>query len=269
MDVRAKTILDANMTVPGEFELAGGIAAAFSSRCPDHDGSNEDSAAVIDVGGSAGVIIVADGLGGSAAGAAASAAAVKQVCKSVEKVAGNGGLLRTAILDGFEHANEAVRAIGVGAGTTLAVIEVQDGAMRPYLVGDSAILLVGNRGKIKYQSVAHSPIGYGVEAGLIAEKDAMHHEDRHIVSNVIGTSDMHIEIGPTLKLAKRDTLIAMSDGLSDNLHAEEIVERIRKGPIIAAAQRLADNARARMAEPAKTKPSKPDDLTFVVFRARR
>lgn len=256
------------MTEAKELPFAGGRTAVFSARCPDHDGSNEDSAAVIGIGDDAGVLVVADGLGGSAAGAAASAAAVKQVCLAVELAARNGGLLRSAILDGFEQANEAVRAIGVGAGTTLAVIEIQDGAVRPYHVGDSAVLLVGGRGKMKYQSIAHSPIGYGVEAGLIAEEDAMHHEDRHIVSNVIGTAEMHIEIGPTLTLAARDTLIVMSDGLADNLHAEEIVERIRKGSLSTAAKRLATDARGRMAQPQDGLPSKPDDLTFIVFRPR-
>ncbi len=263
------TVFDRDMTEAEERPLAGGRATVFSSRCPGHDGSNEDAAAIINVNESAGVLVVADGLGGSAAGAAAAAAAVLQVCKSVDKAARNESLLRTAILDGFELANEAVRAIGVGAGTTLAVIEIQDGAVRPYHVGDSAILLVGARGKLKYQSIAHSPIGYGVEAGLIAEDEAMHHEDRHIVSNVIGTPEMHIEIGPTLKLAARDTLIVMSDGLADNLHAEEIVERIRKGSIATAAKALALDARTRMAEPSDGMPSKPDDLTFIVFRPRR
>ena len=75
--------------------------------------------------------------------------------------------LRPAILDGIEAANAAVRAIGTGAATTLSLVEIQGRVVRAYQVGDSAILLAGQRGKLKYQTIAHSPIGYAVEAGLI------------------------------------------------------------------------------------------------------
>ncbi len=57
----------------------------------------------------------------------------------------------------------------------------------------------------------------------------MHHEERHLVSNVVGTDDMRIELGPPLKLARYDTVLLASDGLLDNLYTDEIVELIRKG----------------------------------------
>ena len=79
---------------------------------------------------------------------------------------------------------------------------------------------------------------------------------------------MHIEIGPKIKLAAFDTLVVMTDGLSDNLHADEIIDRARKGPIFTAAQNLATKARARMDQPSENSPSKPDDLTFLLFRPR-
>ena len=105
-----------------------------------------------------------------------------------------------------------------------------------------------------------------MEAGVLDAADAMHHEDRHLVSNVIGAPEMRIEIGPSCKLDPRDTLLLASDGLCDNLHIEEIVERVRKGPLIAAADRLVSDARERMSQPQEGQPSKPDDLTFVAFR---
>ena len=262
-------VFDADMAAPAMHTLCAGRAALFSSRCPGSEGANEDSASILEPSNVSLVLAVADGMGGSAAGAEASKAALKQLQKSVAQSSNNGKILRTAILDGFERANEAVRAIGVGAGTTLAVVEIQDNKMRPYHVGDSAILLVGNRGKIKHQSIAHSPIGYGVEAGLIEEDDAMHHEDRHIVSNFVGTPDMHIQIGPTVPLAQRDTLLIASDGLTDNLLLDEMVGRIRKGPIEKAGKSLAKDAATRMTDPQKDAPSKPDDLTFILFRRGR
>ncbi len=128
------------------------------------------------------------------------------------------------------------------------------------------ILVVGQRGKLKLQTVPHSPVGYAVEAGLLDEKEAIHHEDRHLVSNIVGSPEMTIEVGRTLKLRPRDTVVLGSDGLFDNLHVEEITEIVRKGPLAAAASALADICRRRMDEPEPGRPSKPDDLTFLVYR---
>ena len=77
---------------------------------------------------------------------------------------------------------------------------------------------------------------------------------------------MRIEIGSRTALAIRDTVLLASDGLFDNLHFEEIIAYIRKGPLPEAAQRIVDHARKRMEDPGDGMPSKPDDLTFVIFR---
>jgi len=101
------------------------------------------------------------------------------------------------------------------------------------------------------------------------EHEAMHHEHRHIVSNVVGSESMRIEIGAKLKLAPRDTLILASDGLSDNLHTGEIITRIRKGPLEASISGLIDDVNERMRQPVDGIPHKPDDLTLIAFRLTR
>ncbi|MDH3520454.1 MAG: SpoIIE family protein phosphatase, partial [Myxococcales bacterium] len=126
--------------------------------------------------------------------------------------------------------------------------------------------LVGQRGKLKLQTIAHSPVGFAVEAGMLDESEAMHHEDRHIVSNMLGAPDMRIEVGSARRLAPRDTLLLASDGLSDNLRTDEIVQRIRTGSLEEGARRLVRAARRRMDAPIEGEPSKPDDLTFVSYR---
>jgi serine/threonine protein phosphatase PrpC len=159
-----------------------------------------------------------------------------------------------------------VSALGVGAATTLAAVEVQGDSVRPYHVGDSMILVMGQRQKIKLQTVSHSPVGFAVEAGVLDAAEAMHHEDRHLVSNVLGTPDMRIEVGSSLKLALRDTLLLSSDGLFDNLHTDEVVARLCKGPLASGVRRLTEDCVQRMTRPAEGEPSKPDDLSFVAFR---
>ena len=260
--------LDRDMRAAELHGLAGGAVGVFSARCPGVEGPNEDAAVIIPFGESNGVLVVADGLGGGAAGHEASQLAITEMRKAVKAIEGTDNLLRTAIINGFECANEAVKALGVGAGTTLVALEIQRRTVRPYHVGDSMILVVGGRGRIKYQNIPHSPIGYGVESGLIDETDAMFHKDRHIVSNIIGSAEMHIEVGPSIELAQLDSVVLASDGLSDNLHADEIVAAVRKGSLAHAMKALAAQGGERMRDPAEGRPSKPDDLTFVVFRPR-
>lgn len=179
--------------------------------------------------------------------------------------------VRAAVLDGIELAERAVKALGMGSATTLSVVEIDQRLagrtrIRPYHVGDSSILLMGSHGRLKHQSNAHSPVGYAIQAGVLDEQEAIHHEERHLVSNVIGAHDAHIEVGPSRMMALRDTLLVASDGLMDNLHTEEIVEVARKGPLDQALQRLVDLATQRMCHPAADAPSHPDDLSIVLFR---
>ncbi len=254
--------------VCGRFD--GGEAAIFSTTAPDKATPNEDAAAAIAFDGSSGVLIIADGMGGGPAGEQASAAAVRAVAAAMDQEARRDeALLRSAIISGFEQANDAVMHVGSGAATTLSVLEIYGGTVRPYHVGDSMAMVCSNRGTVRMQTLSHAPVAFAVEAGVLDEADAMHHEDRHVVSNIIGRSDMRIEIGAPLELAARDTVLIASDGLFDNLHVEEIVELIRKGPLDEAADALADTARRRMAEPKAGTPHKPDDLTFICYRLQR
>jgi len=283
-----------------------GRLGCYSARSPNKETANEDAAAVIPVGETAIVLAVADGLGGSAAGEQASRVCLQSLTAAIQEghaLANSSGViivsdpaanglhpsrdtvrgnashawLRTAILDGLELANREILALGSGAATTISVVEITSSdqgeteaspqlTVRPYHVGDSVILLVGGRGTVKVQTIPHSPVGYGLESGLLNDDEAMHHKDRHIVSNVVGCPEMRIEIGPARVLSPRDTLLLTSDGLADNLHIEEIVQRMRKGPLPKAMQALADEATTRMRNPVAGRPSKADDLTFLLFR---
>jgi serine/threonine protein phosphatase PrpC len=264
----ASVYLERDMEAPEIVAAAGGTACVLSMRCPDKPTPNEDAAAIIPYGVDAAVLIVADGLGGASQGEKASRLAIESLRREIAAAAENGLQLRTAIIDGIERANAAVKELGVGAATTLAAVEISGRTIRPYHVGDSIILVAGGRGKIKLQTVSHSPVAYGVEAGLIDQSEAMHHEDRHLVSNFVGTAEMRIDIGPPLELSARDTLLIASDGLVDNLHLAEIIDRIRKGPLELSTAQLAAGSRERMLQQQDGQPSKPDDLTLIAFRCR-
>ncbi len=262
----AIALLNEDLESPRYDKSYGGQLAVFSRRCPGSTTANEDSALVISTDEGL-VIAVADGAGGGLEGDKASRMAIQALRRHIER---DGSQSRTAILDAFEESNAQVLGLGTGAATTLSVVELQqvDGKtlLRPYHCGDSSTLVTGGRGKVKLNTIPHSPVGYGVEAGLIEPQDALHHDDLNIVSNVIGISDMRVEMGSMLTLSSLDTVVLGSDGLFDNLQLWEIVQIARKGSLAKAARELADLATKRMQEPQGDDPSKPDDLTFILFR---
>ena len=255
-----------DMPDPDSIKVAAGQAVVFTAACPGAGRPNEDACVVTDYGEAAGALVVSDGAGGGRQGAEAARRTVEEICVALQEGLDAGRPIRNAVLNGIERANDAVRELGTGAAATVSVVEIDGNCARTYHVGDSMILLVGGRGKIKHQSVAHGPVGYAMEAGLLSESEAMRHEERHLISNFIGDAEMRIEIGPRFQLAPRDTILLASDGLYDNLYIEEIVRRIRKGPLDGAARDLASLCRRRMEDSSTAKPSKADDLTLVLFR---
>jgi serine/threonine protein phosphatase PrpC len=261
-------LLQKDMEQVRVLDLPAGRVALFTRRKPGREGPNEDAVGLIPVEPGQMVLAVADGLGGAPTGATASGIAIEALRDAVGSCRDNGGELRDAILDGVENANVRITSLATGTATTLAAVAVEQNTVRTVHVGDSAILVVGQRGKVKLETVSHSPVGYAVEAGLLDQQEAMLHEERHLVTNTVGSSDMRIEVGFTLELARRDTVVVGSDGLFDNLYREEIIERVRKGPLEQAARRLVQDCLARMAERDPSIPSKADDLTFILYRRR-
>ena len=247
-------------------EVGCGQVAVFTAPGPGKTTPNEDGVALTELNTELAVLAVADGMGGLPAGERAAACALDALAAAVSDAHDGGRSLRDGILDGFEAANSAVREATPGGGATLAVVELAGRTMRGYHVGDSGILLVGQRGRLKHQTVAHSPVGYAVEAGVLDENEAMAHAERHVVSNALGWPDMKIDVGPVRRLARRDTLLLASDGLFDNLRVDDIIDAIRVGPLCRVADALATRTRAQMLSLAAAQPGKPDDLAFVLFR---
>ena len=260
-------MLDGGATAETEIvRVGGGCMVAYTCRSPDKETENEDTVAAIPYGPDAAVLVIADGAGGLPAGRRASRTAVMTLDRSLQTAMSETTLLRTAILNGIDEANRAVLALGGGSATTLTVVAIEGAVARTYQIGDSEAIIVGQRGKVKAQTLAHSPTGFAVEAGFLDQREALHHEERHLVSNVLGSSNMRIDMGATIKLSTYDTVLLASDGLTDNLHFDEIVEHVRKGSLEAAADALTRLAKRRMAVESKTQPSKPDDLSVILFR---
>ena len=77
---------------------------------------------------------------------------------------------------------------------------------------------------------------------------------------------MWLEKQEGIELAARDTVLLGTDGLWDNLFLSEIVELIRAGELLDSAEKLARTVIERMESPVTGQPSKPDDVSFILYR---
>jgi serine/threonine protein phosphatase PrpC len=250
---------------PGAFETGTPHVVVRYHGSPGGDGRCEDAALIIHLAADSHLLAVADGMGSGPRADDASAAIVQSLAKRAEALADEGAS-RLEVLNAIEEANEAIRGWGVGAATTVVVAKVDAGAYRTYHVGDSEALVTGQRGKLKWQTISHSPVGYAQASGLLDAHDAMVHEERHLVHSMLGMEGMRVDVGERRRFAAFDTLVLGSDGLFDNLEVSEIVEIIRRGPLDKAANALLSRSLERMIRPETSGPGKPDDIAFVLYR---
>jgi PPM family protein phosphatase len=244
----------------------GRLAAATCSR-PGRATPNEDALAVFPVPDGL-VLVAVDGVGGSADAAEAARILLVELHARLATPAAEPHppeSIRGRILDALENSNRRLLDEYRDAAAVAAIAVIEHHRMRTIHVGDCTALLFGQRGKLKYQTIAHSPVGFALEAGWIGEEEALEHEERHLISNAVGARDMRIEIGPWIDLARHDRLLLGSDGLFDNLTLDEIIETSRRGPVRRALNALIARGRSRMEGPHEGFPSKPDDLTALLF----
>lgn len=248
------------------YNCGPGTVSMFTRSSPASDHPNEDSVGIIPIDENNAVLMVADGLGGHNNGKEASMLVLDEIRKTVNRTKKQAGAIREAILKGIEKANRSVMKKFPGAASTIAIVEIQDDTFSTYHAGDSEILVTDKSGEISYQSIVHSPVGYAVEAGILNEAQAIMHDERHLVSNVVGDTDMHIAMTSNIRLRENETVLLASDGLFDNLQKNEITDLIKKGDLAECSAKLFAKAKARMHETDSEKPSKFDDLSFILFR---
>ncbi len=253
-------------------EVATGDLIYFSKRSSIKEKINEDALGIISLDKSVDgqlvrddttVLVVADGMGGLPGGEKASRAVVECL---IEALSDSTLKPRDAILNGIEEANRKIQHLEMGAGTTVSVAEINRHQLRTYHVGDSLILLATAQGKIKYQTQAHSPVSYAQMCGALTEEMAMCHPERNLISNYVGYAGMHIDIGPTIKLAHGDTLMLSSDAIADTLYEQEICDFICKESMPQGIDELIQQAEKNMLKSAADRSCHPDDLTLISFR---
>lgn len=250
---------------PIDLDARHASAVFFSTPAFDKTTGNEDAAGFWELGEHVHLLAVADGMGGGPGGAEAAAIAVEAVGRFASNADPKANL-RSGIVDAFEAANERVLEKAIGSGTTLVVVEVTGDRARAYHAGDSGAILVGQRGRIHFDTMPHSPTGYAVASGMLEQDDVHHHDERHLLSNCIGSREMRVEVGAPIRMAARDTLLLGTDGILDNIQRTELIDLIRVGPLHVRAAELQIRIRETMAGSDAELPAHPDDATALLFR---
>ena len=256
------------MAKPEAFSVVEGTVVIYTAPSPDElERVNEDSALIATLPEGRAVFCVADGAGGQRRGELAS----RMVVESLESTLsdGNSPDLHGAVVRAFEQAHTRILAEGIGAATTLAGVMLQGRGLRSFHAGDSRVLVSGQRGRRKLATLPHSPVAYAVEAGLLNEQEALQHDQRHVVSNLVGLDGARIDMSSSIQLARFDTVLIASDGLFDNFLEDEILERMRRGPLPDVLAKLVRETHRRMLGKGSTSAGKPDDLTILLYRRDR
>lgn len=199
---------------------------------------NEDTIRVVD--GVHGLYILADGMGGHLAGEVASS----MTADALEQMLNNDcepstERLREAII----QANATVYEKQLndpemkGMGTTLTVLWESDVFIYVGHVGDSRAYLYRD-GMLRQMTEDHSLVGELVRAGAITEKKARTHPQRNVITQAVGTDEkVQPDVFRILK-SKGDKWLLCSDGLTDMVEDQQILETIEQYDAAQAAQQL-------------------------------
>ncbi|MBQ9532137.1 MAG: Stp1/IreP family PP2C-type Ser/Thr phosphatase [Eubacterium sp.] len=212
--------------------------------------SNQDAYAVGELPGEVAWAVVCDGMGGAAGGNIASALAVKVISDKItscynERMRESSikNLLDSAItaanIEVYDMADSHSELRGMGTTVVCAVVR-GDTAFIAH-AGDSRAYIAG-KDEVKQITTDHSMVQDLVDKGKITAEEAEHHPNKNIITRAVGV-DKRIEIDfDQFDLIENETLILCTDGLSNYVSTNELLEDIKDGQYYAFADRLVKRA---------------------------
>lgn len=212
--------------------------------------SNQDAYAVGEFSDEVVWSVVCDGMGGAAGGNIASALAVKvisdKINASYRDQMRDGSIknmldsaLTAANIEVFDFAEAQPELRGMG--TTVVCAIVRDNQAYIAHAGDSRAYVINN-GSIRQITTDHSMVQDLLLRGQITPEEAEHHPNKNIITRAVGV-DKGIEIDfEQIDLDDEDTLLLCTDGLSNYVSNEEMLELMSDGKHYAFADRLVKKA---------------------------
>jgi PPM family protein phosphatase len=208
--------------------------------------------------------IVADGVGGHRAGEVAAEMAVEIISQKVlESDASQAALtLREAIVQASQAIYEQATADHgrQGMSTTCACAWVIGSRLYTAAVGDSRIYLIRNQA-IHQLTTDHTWVQEATEGGALTPEQARNHPNAHVIRRHLGSQqqvipDLRLRLNPGendaeaeanqgARLLPGDRLLLCSDGLTDLVEDEEILEAVTMWGKDEALERLVKLANGR------------------------
>lgn len=212
--------------------------------------SNQDAYAVGEFSDEVVWAVVCDGMGGANGGNIASALAVKVISDRInvsyrEQMRDSSiinmldSALNAANVEVFDLAQSKAELNGMG--TTVVCAIVKNGQVFIAHVGDSRAYILKN-GNITQLTTDHSMVQDLLDSGKITSEQALHHPNKNIITRAVGV-DKNIDIDfDETELDDESTLLLCTDGLSNYVSNDEILELTSDGKHYAFADRLVNKA---------------------------
>jgi len=209
--------------------------------------------------------VLADGIGGHRGGEVAAELAVNHIMQSVAK--SDGRFSRHVIEQAVSEASDAIAAHSAtneelkGMGSTCATAWIIGDRLYTGYVGDSRIYLMRGA-RIQQLTIDHTWVQEAIEKGIITPEMAREHPNVHVIRRYLGSpvppdpdfrmilfdgeGAHHPENNQGVRLLPNDVILLCSDGLTDLVWNDEILEMVRLRPSIKEATRaLVDLANER------------------------
>ncbi len=200
--------------------------------------------------------VLADGIGGHRGGEVAADLAVNHIVQAAAK--SDGRHIRRTIEDVIVEASDAIAAHSAskddlkGMGSTCALAWIVGDKLHTATVGDSRIYLM-RAGRIQQLSTDHTWVQEAIEKGILTPERAREHPNVHVIRRYLGSPeppepDFRLrwfdedenqgdEGNQGVQLLPDDVLLLCSDGLTDLVWDDEILEVVRSKPTLKEASR--------------------------------
>ena len=193
---------------------------------------------------------VADGMGGYAAGEIASRAILKAFEAATHSLRHQQGEqnIHKVLVEAFDKTNTHVFKMAVsndkytGMGTTMTALYLPgDGTAYCCHVGDSR-LYTYREGNLVQVTRDHTYVADLQASGEITEEEAFIHPQRHVLMKALGVEESVRADSLHFKLLPDDRLLLCSDGLSDMLRQQEILDLMGGEDINSVADQLLERS---------------------------
>ncbi len=211
--------------------------------------NNQDSYAAFELEGAV-IAVVCDGMGGAAEGALASNQAIMAIKEYItERYYPDMSdiSIKSLLVSALESANRFVFNLSrtddnfFGMGTTAVAAIITHSDLYIAHVGDSRAYKISSNSLVQLTK-DHSIIQHMIESGEISAEEASAHPDKHIITRALGVDDeVKVDFGQE-SFEENDILILCSDGLTNYVSNEDIINLTGDGRYFDYADRLVNLA---------------------------